>query len=157
MPDNPEPSYDQLRAAIRSVQVAPKAPSTTAQIGVLLDDIEAAFQAGATYTEVIDALAAKGLALSYRAFESALYRARKKRKAGGRKEKSGSAAVAQANHRSSARRTQSKDQKDSPKQEKKAPKRNPLQRPPPEKKFEWDPLERPVIEFRDSPDKSNDE
>jgi hypothetical protein len=49
-----------------------------------LDDIEASLQAGASLNEVRDTLAEKGVDLSFRAFTSALYRARKKRKANGR-------------------------------------------------------------------------
>ena len=145
-PKTPENSKEDIRRALRQLAEAPAAPSNTRRIMAVLDEIEGSMAAGASYKEIRDTLAEHGYELSLRAFESALYRARRrKQKEDSRK---GGGQTTQHPAQAQARRA-TPTVGPAPASAPVPRKRGPLELAPSPKKFEWDPLERPVIEFID--------
>ncbi|HDR8948435.1 TPA: hypothetical protein QDA71_005501 [Burkholderia vietnamiensis] len=83
---------------LRALATGDKNRSETARLTDIFDEVQAAIDAGVSRSAILDALHGQGFTMTLKAFESALYRIRKRRAkaAGGRSETVGAPAVAPA-------------------------------------------------------------
>ena len=133
-----------LEAALERLAESPQAITRTARVRRMLPKIEAALSAGSTLAEVHQTLVTNGWAITEGAFRGAFYRARKTPGKGGMGGRKGGQVTAPARPV-----TPPPGQATGPDQVPK--KRGNLELKKPERKFEWDPLARPVIAFIDKP------
>ena len=143
--DDQPPTIDTIRQRLRELpNAANPRQSTQGKIRALLPEIDAAIENGIPRTTIIETLAEMGIAMSLPVFSTALHRARvAAKKKGGRKEERSAATKSTAPSLSAPGPALAPAA--APK------KRGPLDPPPTPKKFEWDPLARPVIAFIDPP------
>ncbi|WP_334021984.1 hypothetical protein [Burkholderia orbicola] len=80
---------------LRALATGDKNRSETARLQDIFDEVQAAIDAGVSRTAILDALHGQGFTMTLKAFESALYRIRKRRAkaAGGRSESAGTPAA----------------------------------------------------------------
>ena len=71
--------------ALRALIESSDDRSQTARLFAMIDDVEAALAAGVRRAAIVDTLAANGLPMTLKNFETALYRIRKRRSQTGRK------------------------------------------------------------------------
>ncbi|EOT2876171.1 hypothetical protein ACNDVF_004990 [Escherichia coli] len=69
--------------ALRALAKGDSSRSETARLRDVIDDVEAALEAGVSRTAILETLHQQGFKMSLKSFESALYRIRKKRTAAG--------------------------------------------------------------------------
>jgi len=133
---------NKLANKLRALAVGELHRSQTARLNDVLDDIEIALKAGVKRLAILEMLKESGYTIQMSGFESALHRLRKRRKEGSRKEVVSAVAPVQAQ-----RATPTVTPAAGPGT---TPTRGRLALPAsPKRSFDWDPLERPVVEFVD--------
>lgn len=70
--------------ALRALAKGDDSRSETARLRDVIDDVEAALEAGVSRTAILETLHQQGFKMSLKSFESALYRIRKRRAAAGK-------------------------------------------------------------------------
>jgi len=121
----------------------------TARLRDIFDEVEAALSAGVTHAAIHEALQTGGFKLTLKSFQSALYRLREERQKGSRKREAQPAQPSTPNQVRRATPTTGVSPASPPAPPPVGKKRGPLELAPSPKKWEWDPLERPVFEFID--------
>lgn len=155
-PTEHETRIETAKAALRTAGSAAATRRAAPLVRNLLPAIESAKAAGATIDEIIEALRNSGFDIKPKTFKTNLYRARKKNKTmGGRKE--GSVTI-RGPVTAGPTETNAPDKPMTPaealrhRMAESRKIRDPLAPAPSPKKWHWDPLDRPVIEFIDKED-----
>jgi hypothetical protein len=141
-----------LSRALNNLATSSTNRPDTARLRDIFTEVEAALSAGVTHVSILEVLHSNGFALTLKSFQSSLYRLRKEREKGSRKEVTSTGAATVQVRRATPTVTPAAGPSQT------LPKRGRLELAPnPTKKWEWDPLERPVIEFVDDDDPPKDE